>query len=159
MENIIEEGLQNDEGGKDKRNTSPLDEESDDVGVPCSHKLCLNKARKAAKCHVRLYECDICRRAYTSKTHLIQHLRTGTPLRCNAHKARRPAPHYATARLVERHFISKIPSSGKSSRPQRRCIVCSRYKKIKTSVYWCRDCDVGLCLEECFEAFHTKVNY
>jgi hypothetical protein len=27
------------------------------------------------------------------------------------------------------------------------------------SVYCCEECDVGLCMEDCFEAYHTKLNY
>ncbi|PSN50037.1 hypothetical protein C0J52_03287 [Blattella germanica] len=62
-------------------------------------------------------------------------------------------------RLCERHFISRIPPSGKKARPQRRCVVCTKNKRKKDTVYWCRNCDVGLCLEVCFEDYHTKLNY
>jgi hypothetical protein len=37
------------------------------------------------------------------------------------------------------------------------CVLKARKKKI--SVYCCQICDVGLCLEDCFELYHTKLNY
>ncbi|XP_068085205.1 piggyBac transposable element-derived protein 4-like [Anabrus simplex] len=62
-------------------------------------------------------------------------------------------------RLQERHFIRKLAPKSEKSKPQRRCVVCSKHGKKKTSVYCCQECDVGLCLEECFELYHTKLNY
>jgi hypothetical protein len=62
-------------------------------------------------------------------------------------------------RLKERHFIHKVPSSGKKLFPQRRCVVCTKHKRKKDTRYCCLQCDVGLCLEECFEAYHTKLNF
>jgi len=61
-------------------------------------------------------------------------------------------------RLTERHFLRKVaPKTEKSN--SKRCVVCSKYGKKKTSVYCCQVCDVGLCLEDCFELYHTKLNY
>jgi len=61
--------------------------------------------------------------------------------------------------FTERHFLRKVaPKTGKS-KPQRRYVSCSKHGKKKTSVYCCQICDVGLCLEECFELYHTKLNY
>ncbi|KAG8224460.1 hypothetical protein J437_LFUL003183 [Ladona fulva] len=62
-------------------------------------------------------------------------------------------------RLTERHFIRKVKPKGTKSRPQRRCVVCSKHGKRKDTVYCCSECDVGLCLAECFETYHTKLNY
>ena len=64
-------------------------------------------------------------------------------------------------RLTERHFIRKIPGTQRE-RPTRRCRVC--YKKglkRKESRYCCSSCpsQPGLCLEGCFEAYHTKDIY
>jgi hypothetical protein len=61
-------------------------------------------------------------------------------------------------RLRERHFIHKVPP-GKKSAPQRRCVVCTKHGRRKETRYCCLQCDVGLCLEKCFEAYHTKLNF
>ena len=61
--------------------------------------------------------------------------------------------------LTERHFMRKVAPKTEKSKPQRRCAVCSKHKKKNTSVYYCQICDVGLCLEDCFELYHKKLNY
>jgi hypothetical protein len=61
-------------------------------------------------------------------------------------------------RLKDRHFIIVTPKSEKY-RPQMRCIVCMKHGRKKMSVYCCEECDVGLCLDDYFEAYHTKLNY
>lgn len=38
---------------------------------------------------------------------------------------------------------------------RRRCRVCSLTNKRRTSAYCCKQCDVGLCVEKCFEIWHT----
>lgn len=69
-------------------------------------------------------------------------------------------------RLISRHFIKKIPPTPKKSNPRRTCKVCS--KKIKTgkldrckkeTSYYCPICNVPLCIENCFEIYHTKKQY
>lgn len=80
---------------------------------------------------------------------------------CNTeHKA---VGHHATehviTRLRDRHFIHKVPPSGKKSTPQRRCVVCTKHGKKKDTRFCCLECDVGLCLEDCFEAYHTKLHF
>jgi len=62
-------------------------------------------------------------------------------------------------RLTERHFLRKVAPKTEKSKPQRRCVVRSKHAKKKTSVYCCQICDVGLCLEDCFELYHMKFNY
>jgi hypothetical protein len=77
-------------------------------------------------------------------------------------EVRRPGRHASDntiPRLTERHFLRKVQPKGKKSIPQRRCVVCTKHGKRKETVYYCRECDVGLCLEDCFEAYHTKLNY
>jgi len=61
-------------------------------------------------------------------------------------------------RLTKRHFLRKVASKTEKSKPQSRCVVCSKHGKKKTSMYCCQICDVGLCLEDCFEMYHTKLN-
>jgi hypothetical protein len=59
--------------------------------------------------------------------------------------------------LIEKHFIRRIPPTGKKSKPQRQCTICSKRGKRRDAVYWCENYDVGLCLH-CFEDYHTKLN-
>jgi hypothetical protein len=62
-------------------------------------------------------------------------------------------------RLKERHFIHKVPPSRKKAAAQRRCVVCTRHRRKKDTRFCCLQCNVGLCVEECFEAYHTKLNF
>jgi len=61
--------------------------------------------------------------------------------------------------LTKRRFLRKVSPKTEKLKSQRRCVVCSKHRKKKTSVYCCQICDVGLCLEDCFELYHTKLNY
>ena len=72
-------------------------------------------------------------------------------------------------RLLGRdHFLYRIPAThakmeGTSQRSCRACAEKSKHqtgKTIKkcTTVYW-RKCNVGLCIGQCFEVYHTKLNY
>ena len=46
------------------------------------------------------------------------------------------------------------PAKGK----QQRCRVCSLHKQTRSTLYICRKCDDGLCIVNCFEKWHTRVN-
>lgn len=70
------------------------------------------------------------------------------------------------ARLVERHFIARAPCGGGgggrltgadgSSRGRRACVWCAgREGRSRKTVYVCEQCNVPLCLSECFKKFHT----
>ena len=66
-------------------------------------------------------------------------------------------------RLSERHFLKNIPAGEgrKRQKPSRRCFVCSKLpgcKKKRTS-FWCEECCKPLCISNCFEIFHTELNY
>jgi hypothetical protein len=61
--------------------------------------------------------------------------------------------------LRDRHIKRKLAPKSEKYRPQRRCVVCTKHGRKKMSVYCCEECDVGLCLEDYFEAYHTKLNY
>jgi predicted nucleic acid binding AN1-type Zn finger protein len=61
-------------------------------------------------------------------------------------------------RLIGKHLIEKIPPNGKKAKPQRKCAICTIQRKRKETIYWCPDCQVGLCFDHCFKEFHTKVN-
>ena len=61
-------------------------------------------------------------------------------------------------RLIEKHFISVIPSTSSKKRSQKPCV---RHRKMcmrRDTMYWCKICQVRLCLEECFEVYHTKTD-
>ncbi|XP_023703521.1 piggyBac transposable element-derived protein 4-like [Cryptotermes secundus] len=65
----------------------------------------------------------------------------------------------SSKRLTERHFVEKIPATGKKAKPQRRCVVCSRQGKRKDTVYWCSDCEAAMCFDECFKKYHTQLHF
>ena len=71
----------------------------------------------------------------------------------------RQASDNTVPRLTEGHFLRKVAPKAEKSKPQRRCVVCSKHRKKKIAVYCCQICDVGLCLEDCFELYHTKLKY
>jgi len=78
-------------------------------------------------------------------------------------------------RLTGKHFISKIPvpENHKKKSIQRICKVCStaerqffrrngepkRKRAGHETIYECKLCNVSLCLENCFEIFHTQKYY
>ncbi|XP_037031053.1 piggyBac transposable element-derived protein 4-like [Bradysia coprophila] len=66
-------------------------------------------------------------------------------------------------RLIDRHFPSKISSDGSSRLRTRTCFVCSHSKrrenKRSSSRFECVDCNVGLCVSECFREYHTLLHF
>jgi len=71
----------------------------------------------------------------------------------------RQASNNTVPQLTERHFLKKVAHKTEKSKPQRRCVVCSKHGRKETSVYCRQICDMGLCLGDCFELYHTKLNY
>ncbi|XP_023290186.1 piggyBac transposable element-derived protein 4 [Orussus abietinus] len=60
-------------------------------------------------------------------------------------------------RFKERHFPAPYNSNKtKRENPLRRCIVCSKNNKRCSTRYYCKQCNVGLCVAPCFEIYHTK---
>lgn len=55
--------------------------------------------------------------------------------------------------LTEKHFTSKIPQLG-----GRKCHWCNLIGHCKETSYHWQHCDVALCIETCFEIYHTKVD-
>ena len=66
----------------------------------------------------------------------------------------RPSPTASQLSRLEVKHSQHWPAKGK----QRRCRVCSLQKKTGTMLYFCRKCDVGLCVVNCFEKWHMHVN-
>lgn len=68
-------------------------------------------------------------------------------------------------RLTGRHFPKRIPPNPGKRAPTRCCKVCCSHsgpdgkKMRKETSFMCGDCDVPLCVEPCFEIYHTKKNY
>ncbi|XP_066987491.1 piggyBac transposable element-derived protein 4-like [Macrobrachium rosenbergii] len=60
------------------------------------------------------------------------------------------------SRLIGRHFPEYCPPTDKKKRPQRTCAQCRKNNIRKDSSYWCKDCEVGLCVAPCFRDWHTK---
>jgi len=58
-------------------------------------------------------------------------------------------------RLTDRHF----PTFCKPKNRRRRCVICSKNDNRTDSRYECKDCDVGLCIDPCFQIYHTELYY
>ncbi|GFW48028.1 piggyBac transposable element-derived protein 4 [Trichonephila clavipes] len=78
----------------------------------------------------------------------------------------RPSSTLNPLRLTARYFASYIPSNPIKREPRRQCDVCCSRKdgkngsKIrKETRIWCIDCEIGHCLEPCFELYHTELNF
>ena len=50
-------------------------------------------------------------------------------------------------------------STEKKARPTKRCVVSYKNNRTKETVFWGPECEAVLCVEECFEAFHTNLNF
>ncbi|XP_015185810.1 PREDICTED: piggyBac transposable element-derived protein 4-like [Polistes dominula] len=57
------------------------------------------------------------------------------------------------------HFPRIIPPTEAKQKPQRRCRVCTKHKKRSETVWECKKCLVALHVPNCFEIYHTQVNY
>ena len=61
-------------------------------------------------------------------------------------------------RLTERHFVKRllVPVGSDPIKYAKRCVRCYKNGVRKSTRYCCRDCNVALCIEYCFDAYHTK---
>jgi hypothetical protein len=72
----------------------------------------------------------------------------------------RPSKTSLPDRLTARHFIERIPRTEKNAKPRKwRAVCCIKMGKRKETCFRCKDCGVGLCLEECFRIYHTQASY
>lgn len=78
-------------------------------------------------------------------------------------------------RLSARHFICHLPATEKRSHGKRQCIVCGpaeaeifklQHPGVKPpkrtgreTCFQCQQCHVALCIEPCFQLYHTKSEY
>jgi len=65
----------------------------------------------------------------------------------------RPSPTASQLSQLEVKYSKHWPSKGKL----RQCCVCSLHKQTRSILYFCWKCD-GLCVVNCFEKWHTRVN-
>ena len=67
----------------------------------------------------------------------------------------------AVSRLHERHFPYAFPSTPTQKYPQKRCRVCSKRGFRRDTRFCCPRCpgQPGLCIGECFERYHTLVEF
>jgi len=66
----------------------------------------------------------------------------------------RPSPSVSQISCLEVEHSQHWSSKGK----QRRCRVCAMKNKRGSTLYFCAKCDVGLCIVDCFQRWHTQVN-
>jgi len=66
----------------------------------------------------------------------------------------RPSATASQLSRLEVKYSQHWPARG----TRRRCRVCSLQKQTRTTLYFCRKCDVGLCIVDCFEIWHTHVD-
>lgn len=66
-------------------------------------------------------------------------------------------------RLIDRHFPALVPPKNGNKNRQRNCVVCSQStrkdQKRSSTRYQCNECDVGLCVINCFEQYHTLFRF
>lgn len=68
-------------------------------------------------------------------------------------------PQQPLARLTERHFPGQLEKSATGRQLQRACAVCSNKKGRgrKTTTFFCKQCNLPMCIVPCFELHHSKV--
>lgn len=83
--------------------------------------------------------------------------------RSNVRRVGRRSAEQSPMRLSARHFVEALPPTEKKRSAQRQCYVCAntkrRPKRRKDTHYWCKDCEIPLCIEPCFKTFHTVSNF
>ncbi|XP_033740586.1 piggyBac transposable element-derived protein 4-like [Pecten maximus] len=90
-------------------------------------------------------------------------------------KGRRRQSAEVLQRLTARHFIGYSPSTGRKAHASRKCIVCGPAETDlfrsqhpgetvpkscgRMTCFQCKQCQVALCVEPCFELFHTTAEF
>lgn len=65
------------------------------------------------------------------------------------------------------HCLNSLPPTPAQDKPRRDCRVCydklesvpGKRKRPQRTTAWCKVCEIPLCMEPCFELFHTRLNY
>ncbi|XP_033729312.1 piggyBac transposable element-derived protein 4-like [Pecten maximus] len=106
---------------------------------------------------------------------LVNQLVTASEISGASPRGRKRTSAEVLQRLTARHFICHLPSSGKRDHAKRRCVVCGPAEAElfrsshpdepvpkrtgRETSFQCKQCQVALCIEPCFELFHTKSEY
>lgn len=76
---------------------------------------------------------------------------------------RRTSSNHHPKRLIDRHFPSLIFYEEGKTPKQLTCVVCSqsvrKEKKRSKTRYECSDCNVVLCITDCFREYHTLLHF
>ena len=70
--------------------------------------------------------------------------------------------HHSTDKNVPRLldiFQKEYHQQKKKARPTKRCVVRYKNNRRKETVFWCPECEAAVCVEVCFKAFQTKLNF
>ena len=70
--------------------------------------------------------------------------------------------HAVLTRLTGQHFPSLVPYNENRGRYlHKKCVVCTKHGTRNDVKYICRRCvgQPGLCVDSCFERYHTKLHY
>lgn len=64
-------------------------------------------------------------------------------------------------RLVGMHFYQKLPPTEKKQHPTKPCVVCTAHGRRRETRQICKTCSKkpALCIEPCFEEYHSKLRY
>ncbi|CAL1299320.1 unnamed protein product [Larinioides sclopetarius] len=77
----------------------------------------------------------------------------------SSEKAPRYDPPHRLTGDIKTHYLERIPRSGKTKYPQKRCKVCKTHGKRTDTSFICASCRVPLCKGHCFQNYHTKKEY
>jgi hypothetical protein len=66
----------------------------------------------------------------------------------------RPSPTVSQLSRLEVKHSEHWPSK----RKLQECRMCSLHKQTQSTLYFCRKCDIGLCIVNCIEKLRTRVN-
>ena len=114
-------------------------------------------------------------RAHLLRRQLVALLvKKGADAICVQQRRGRPSAAGNISRLVGRHFPHKIKPTGAKQNLSRACVVCNpaerkmaredgrgakRKRAGRESSYECRQCSVTLCVDPCFEIYHTASDF
>ena len=115
------------------------------------------------------------KRSHVLRRQLVGELvKKGADAICVEQTRGRPRAAGNVARLVGRHFPRKIKPTGTKKNISRACVVCNpaerklacqdgrgvkRKRAGRESSYECRRCTVTLCVDPCFELYHTASDF
>jgi hypothetical protein len=66
---------------------------------------------------------------------------------------------WTAANRIYRRTFPQAYSCHRKKGTTSKCVVYTRQGKRRLSVYWCSECEAGLCLGMCFKRYHTNINF